>query len=154
MSGPEVKCPVTSLPCSCLVLVLFLSFPCLPVYAFCSSLCILFWLCLLCLSLLPCFTRGARCSIGKWGSCFFLSRSAGNKVSVSATGNNDTSSGEISSYSKVFDTLRSASTVTKNRPRPCSSSQRRPPVNIHAPFLENSTPQPVAVKSLTAMIGR
>ena len=41
------------------------------------------------------FTRGARRSIGSSGSCFFVSCSAGNKASVSATGIDDTSSGEI-----------------------------------------------------------
>ena len=34
------------------------------------------------------------------------------------------------------------------------SASRRPPVRMHAPFLENSTSQPIAVKSLTATMGR
>ena len=75
----------------------------------------------------------------------FLSCSAGNKASVSATKINDTSSGDISSYSKP--------TVRKNFPRPFSSFQGRPPVRMHAAFLVSSTSQLIAVKSLTAVIG-
>ena len=59
------------------------------------------------------FTRGARSSIGKSGSCFFLSWSAGSKCSVSATGINDTSSGAISSCNRLFDKNRSESTFKR-----------------------------------------
>ena len=77
------------------------------------------------------FTRVARSSIGRSGSCFYLSWSAGDNASASASGINDTSSGAISKFS-ILHGVSQLSERTARVPVPASSGVHQAECALHS----------------------